>query len=151
MGSGGSNKRKGTVEQYQRIDSYDKHTAELFGCILVKKTTGATVRKYFNCPKCGRTSRFLYVISNKRLVCRECLSANYAIQQMGREELAVERARKIFEKLGVDLSDMCPMDFMQYRSIDKPKDMTAAVYCRLVRELWKQQDIWFDCAMRILK
>lgn len=149
-GSGGSNKKKRAIEQFQRIDSYNKNIALKLQSIVIEKDTGVTNRKYFVCPKCKKPVRYLYAVA-KYLVCRNCIGANYAVQQMSRDELAIERARKIFDKLKVDISDMCPMDFMQYRGIEKPKGMESTEYCKLMKELWKQQDIWLDCAMRILK
>ena len=96
--------------------------------------SGGAVRRYFVCPACHKTVRYLYIVG-KRLVCRRCAGANYAIQQMSRDDLAVERAKKIFAKLQVDISDMCPMDFMQYRSeIKRPKGMNPEEYCKLIRK-----------------
>lgn len=150
-GSGGSNRKKNTIERFKKVDSYDNHVAELLSSIVIEKSSGATVRRYFVCPACHKTVRYLYIVG-KRLVCRRCAGANYAIQQMSRDDLAVERAKKIFAKLQVDISDMCPMDFMQYRSeIKRPKGMNPEEYCKLIRKLREQQKIWLDCLMRILR
>lgn len=150
-GSGGSNRKKSTIEHFRKVDSYDNRVEGLLNSITIEKPSGATVRRYFECPGCHKTVRYLYIVG-KRLICRNCAGANYEIQQMSRDDLAVERAKKIFAKLQFDISNMCPMDFMQYRSeIKRPDGMDSDEYCKLVRKLWEQQDIWLDCLMRILR
>ena len=150
-GSGGTNKKKPCINQFNRIDSYSVSEGDYSDYTVCKIKTGASERRFFKCPLCRRMVRYLYQSQYNTYICRHCIGGNYQLQQMGSCDIAIERAKDILQKLQVDVSDMTPWDFMQLHSIDKPDNMDSDEYVNLIRKLWKQQDIWLDCAMKIIR
>ncbi len=144
-GSGGSNRKKSYIEQFRRIDSYSD-VLNRFG--NKKNQSGAAERKYYSCPVCHRRVRYLYEYKQNQYACRMCLNCNYRSQQMGRDDLAIERAKKILLELGVEIQDMTPWDFMQLNRIDKPKGMETEKYEILFDAYCKQQKIWYGYLMK---
>lgn len=102
---------------------------------------GKSVRMYFQCPYCGRRTRYLYDFC-KHYACRKCAKLNYASQQKsGMDEMRLKMERIVEKKLDYthwwkDYPDMCIQDVCH---IPKPPYMRWEKYERLLKEFRQLQ------------
>lgn len=109
-GSGGHNRTHGTVEDHERLDSFELrpwlndaeepheicdpvfYGSHRFALHWVDGVDGSPSRLYFGCPRCKRRVRYLYRRGGS-YVCRRCLGANYASQQATKGSIEEVRRR----------------------------------------------------------
>ena len=103
---------------------------------------GNGVRVFFECPHCGRRSRYLY--KNKGdYMCRKCLGGNYRIQQRrGKRKLLLQMAAIIEKDLGYThwRAENPGIGIQDLDDIPRPPYMRHERYLELLEEYGRLQD-----------
>lgn len=169
-GSGGRNKTHGTVERYERIDSFEllrhineaEEPHEIFDPVFygtnrfrlhwVEGVDGSRSRLYFGCPVCRRRVRYLYDRRGS-YVCRHCLGANYESQQVAKgniEDIRRQMRRIVEDYLGYTWwrYDNPNHQINELESIPKPQYMRWAKYNALMIEFHELQDEYWRAFIR---
>lgn len=172
MGSGGRNRTHGTVEDYERIDSFELgryldaaeepheiydpvfYGAYRFALHWVDGVDGSPSRLYFGCPRCRRRVRYLYRRGSS-YACRKCLGANYASQQAtkGSIDEVRRRMRELVEKdLGYTWwkRDHPDTGIEELDIIPKPRYMRWAKYSALMIRYRDLQDEYWRAFFRMV-
>ena len=104
----------------------------------VPNNYGGRKRVYFSCPKCGRRSRFVYLIE-LCFICRICAELNYESQQRTKNELLA--AENLFWYIRGKFQDMSeiPLQTISEYVPSRPKGMHQTTYNRRLEELIKLQ------------
>ena len=164
-GSGRHNRTHGTVEQYQRIDSFElgryfagaEEPHEIIDPVFygnnrfklhwVWGVDGSRSRLYFGCPQCHRRARYLYVRWDG-YVCRKCLNANYGIQQKTKgsvEAVRLQMKKLVEDQLGYTWwkHDNPGSQIEELDIIPKPRYMRWAKYSALMMKYQELQGEWW--------
>src|SRR5215470_7596086 len=64
-------------------------------------------RPWFECPRCGRRCRHVYLLDP--IACRRCHRLDYASRHLYRQTPAVHRVARLRKKLGADPQAFAPM------------------------------------------
>lgn len=105
----------------------------------VSNNYGGVDRIYFECPHCGRRSRFLY-LHRRHFKCRKCASLNYVSQQLTKnEDLVSWKMLNILKNKFKIKESLAPMDAAYYKP-ERPKGMHKKTYLRLRIELYHLQE-----------
>ena len=64
-------------------------------------------RPWFECPRCGRRCRHVYLIDS--IACRRCHRLDYASRHLHRQTPAVHRVARLRRKLGADPRPFAPL------------------------------------------
>ena len=175
--SGGHNRTHGTVGQYKKLDSFfyreflgfleykglesiklggfafhGNYIENADGLILlvgVPNNYGGQDRLYFECPYCYRRARFLYW-HDGWVKCRTCARLNYRSQQETKSngDLSAYKMQQLLKKLKVT-EDLCTFDAARYRP-ERPRYMHEKTYRRLLVQLYREQDNFYNCSMAML-
>lgn len=147
-GSGGHNRKKRLVEEFNRIDSFvDVDIPEYIKTDVV--CAGIRVSPYYRCPICQRRVRYLYDIKDGYYyACRKCLELNYSVQSLPRDEKAVIQAAKALQNIGIDTTGMSPWDIMHI-SFEDVKKMAGRKGQKDIDRYRNARNIWYECMARI--
>lgn len=171
-GSGGRNRTHGTVEDYDRIDSFELgrylddadepheiydpvfYGSHRFDLHWVDGVDGSPSRMYFGCPRCKRRVRYLYRRGDS-YVCRRCLGANYASQQATKGSVEEVRRRMcvLVEKdLGYSWwrYDHPDTRIEELDIIPKPRYMRWEKYSALMMRYRELQDEYWRAFFRMV-
>lgn len=137
--------RQPDVVYHVRTREYEILTSAYYSPLHLEKVPGVNgrgARVFFHCPHCGRRCRYLYK-NQCNYMCRNCLGANYKIQQRNGRKKMILRMKKIVED-HLDYKhwrmDNPGKSIHELRIIPRPRYMRFERYVELLEEYRQLQD-----------